>query len=59
VRGAPPARTGWRHLAVAGALLAGASAAAIAIADAVRYHAMSTAPKALTSPPENPSHGKT
>jgi hypothetical protein len=43
---------------MAGVLLAGAGAAAIAIADAVRYHATYTEPKAPTSLPENPSHGQ-
>jgi len=59
VRGAPPARTGWRRLAVAMALVAGAGTAALAIADAVRYHASYLDPKPQTPPPENPSHGKT
>ena len=38
VRGAPPVRARWRRLALAGALVAGAGAAALAVADAVRYH---------------------
>ena len=59
VRGAAPARNRWRRVALAGALVAGAGAAALAIADAVRYHTVYTdRSKTSGAPPENPRHGQ-
>lgn len=59
VEGAPPTRARWRRLAVAGAVLAGAGAAALAVADAVRYHATyPDRPQSTTETREKPDHGK-
>jgi hypothetical protein len=57
VRGAPPVRTRWRSLALAGALAAGAGVLALAVVDAVRYHgAYSERQKQLER--EKADHGK-
>jgi hypothetical protein len=57
VHGAPPVRARWRRLALAAALVAGAGGAAIAAADAVRYHgAYSERQKQLER--EKTDHGK-
>lgn len=59
VSGARPVPSRWRRFALAGALLAGAGAAALAVADAVRYHALYTERSTSASaPPEPPRHGQ-
>lgn len=57
VRGAPVVRTRWRRLAIAGALAAGAGVAALAVADAVRYHGAYSERQKQTER-EKPDHGK-
>jgi hypothetical protein len=60
VSGTAPRTSRWRRFAMAGALLAGAGAAALAVADAVRYHALYTerSLSGASSSPENPRHGQ-
>jgi hypothetical protein len=62
VRGAPAVRMRWRRLALAGALVAGAGVAALAVADAVRYHGTASAlrggERQRSTEREKPDHGK-
>jgi hypothetical protein len=57
VHGAPPVRARWRRLALAGAVAAGAGVAALAVADAVRYHGAYTE-RHQPVDREKPDHGK-
>jgi hypothetical protein len=64
VDGASPQHRSWRRWAVAGAVAALAGGAALAVADAVRYHARYVDPASTVEPVapnqlERPDHGKT
>jgi hypothetical protein len=56
--GGTPVRSGWRRLALAGAVVAGLGAAVLAVVNAVRYHASYVQRQTTQETTEKPTHGQ-